>query len=112
MVGKDQHIRNNHVFWTTSGEDHGFGDVIRCQWRDALVDRVRLGLVASKPYHAELRLHLSWVNLYDPDPRGNELLPDGLGERPYGGLRRAVDSSTGVTPVSYTHLTLPTKRIV
>jgi len=49
------------------------------------------------------RLHLSWINLYDPYPRGDELPSQRIGEAPHRRFRRAVDAPSRIRfPAGYT----------
>lgn len=93
MVRENKHIRNNDILVSTRRPHDCLCNILACQWCDTLVHRVRLLLVSTEPHDRELRLDLPGVDLDDPDPRRDQLLPHRVRKAAHGGLGCAVDAA-------------------
>lgn len=109
MLWEDKRVGNDDVFSPCSSKNNDLRNIIGSQrfhtpkvklvhdyWFQIpdtveylLVNLVCLRLVAVKSHNRELRLNLTRVNLNNPDPSRNELLPQCI--------RKASDSSFGGT---------------
>ena len=93
MVWEDQSIGKHDILAPTSCKDDYLGDVVARQGLHALVDFLRLLLVAAKSHNTKLGLDLAGINLDDADAGGDEFFAEGVGEGADGGFGCTVDAA-------------------
>lgn len=93
VVREDQAIRQHHILPPTSRKDHDFSNVRWSQRLDALVDFLRLFLIAAESHNAKFGLDLTRVDFNHPYPGGYQLFAHGICEAAHGSFGGAVDGA-------------------
>ena len=93
MVRKNQRISNHHILPPTRRKHHNLCNIITRQRLYALINLLRLLLIASKSYHTKFRLDLPRVDLNNPHTARNQLLAQAVCKRPDSCLCSAVDAA-------------------
>jgi hypothetical protein len=93
MIRKYQRIRQNNILPPPRREDDNLGNIVGRQWLHALVHLLRLLLVTAESHDTEFCLHLTRVDLDDPNSCRDQLAAHGIGEGPHGGFGGTVDAA-------------------
>lgn len=96
VTWEDESIGKDDILPPCGGEHDDLGNIIGRQRLDALIHLLRLLLIAVEPDDGELGFDLSRIDLDDPYPGGNQLLPERVGEAADSSFGGAVDGTAGV----------------
>src|SRR5437762_7977066 len=96
VAGPDYELVDVDVARPGRDEGDALRDVLSAERDDALVDRLRTGLVAPEADEGEVGLHHAGVDLGHPHGAAEELHSEDVGEGPLGRLGGVVAPAAGV----------------
>ena len=100
MRGEDEDLGNLHMLGGIGGIDGHVGDVVACEWFDALIDVGSSAGISMETDVAEVGLNKSRLQVRHTDGRTGNIDSQTVGQGFHSSLRGTIDVAAGISGIA------------